>query len=136
MTPHGRKKIEQSQVAAAIEASKRDKEELDLRKAVNASLKRLQKPSAKSSASKILTRPLTTKRLCDHQNKNKTESKASDYGGESKTADIEKPRPASSKMSRSDQRCPRQPRTLAPLQQWPPAPYYSQVHRWRSSDRP
>merc|ERR1711871_1693090 len=97
VTSHGRKKIEQSQVAAAIEASKRDKEELDLRKAVNASLETIAAASiAKSSASKdpSLSPADDQAALRNHQNKNynKTESKASDYGGESKTADIEKPR--------------------------------------------
>merc|ERR1719181_1399908 len=38
VTSHGRKKVECAQVAAAIEASKKSKEDLDLQKAVNASL--------------------------------------------------------------------------------------------------
>jgi len=95
VTSHGRKKIEQSQVAAAIEASKRDKEELDLRKAVNASLETIaaaSSPKSRAPKDPSLSAADDRSARCDHQNKNKTKSKSSDSGGECKTAEIEKPR--------------------------------------------
>merc|ERR1711968_80827 len=95
VTSHGRKKMEQSQVAAAIEASKRDKEELDLRKAVNASLETIaaaSSPKSRAPKDPSLSAADDRSARCDHQNKNKTKSKSSDSGGECKTAEIEKPR--------------------------------------------
>merc|ERR1711968_305521 len=95
MTSHGRKKIEQSQVAAAIEASKRDKEALDLRKAVNASLEAMATASsASANATKGVSLSVTGDESveCGNQNTKKTKNAPSNQGGESKTSELEKPR--------------------------------------------
>jgi len=83
VTSHGRKKVECAQVAAAIEASKKSKEDLDLQKAVNASLE----------AMSTLTNDYNNKT----KNKNNPPIKPvanSTAGGESKEAEkpAEKPR--------------------------------------------
>lgn len=95
VTSHGRKKMEQSQVAAAIEASKRDKEELDLRKAVNASLEAMAAASsADTNAPEDAPHSITDNRSAVRgiRSEKKTKNKSSDTGGESKTTEIEKPR--------------------------------------------
>merc|ERR1711871_637894 len=95
VTSHGRKKMEQSQVAAAIEASKRDKEELDLRKAVNASLEAMAAASsADTNAPEDAPHSITDNQSAVRgiRSEKKTKNKSSDTGGESKTTEIEKPR--------------------------------------------
>lgn len=109
VTSHGRKKVECAQVAAAIEASKKDKEELDLQKAVNASLEAMAAAAAEAEAGAVslavteehlppaareATHNNTNNKTKNNKNNNTMQPGASAFsGGESKTAEPEAAKP-------------------------------------------